>query len=153
MAGKTALTCRRDPLVRQFRAQALPRIIRTFGPSEVWIFGSRVRGDAMMESDLDVVVVAPCFEGVSWPERGARVLLEAGITTPVEPLCYTPAEFQAKRNDLGIVNAAVSEGLRIYAKRRTGRRPRSRPGRRRSGDWDNRRGRLTLRRQASRPRD
>jgi hypothetical protein len=123
MAGKTALTCRRDPLIRRFRTQYLPRILRTFDPSEVWIFGSRVRGDAMMESDLDVVVVAPCFEGVPWPERGARVLLEAGITTPVEPLCYTPAEFQAKGNELGIVNAAVSEGMQLYKKRRAGRRP------------------------------
>jgi predicted nucleotidyltransferase len=31
----------------------------TFGPAEVWLFGSRARGDARVDSDWDLLVVLP----------------------------------------------------------------------------------------------
>ncbi len=129
MARPTDLTFERDPLVRRFRTRYLPRIRRAFRPSEVWLFGSRVRGDAMMESDLDVVVVSNAFVSVAWPDRAARVLLAAEVTDALEILCYTPSEFDAKKLELGIVQAAVEEGRRVHplprpAKGRAhGRRP------------------------------
>ena len=68
----------------------------------------------MVESDLDVVVVAECFDGTPWPDRTSRVLLAAEVVDPLEILCYTPAEFRAKRAELGIVQAVVSEGRRVF---------------------------------------
>lgn len=118
MARQADLSYARDPLVREFRMKWLPRIVRAFRPSEVWLFGSRVRGDALAESDLDVVVVSTAFEGVPWPDRASRVLLAARAAAPLEVLCYTPEEFRARRTELGVVQAAVEEGRRVHPIRR-----------------------------------
>lgn len=114
MARQADLTYARDPLVREFRRTWLPRIVRAFSPSEVWLFGSRVRGDALEESDLDIVVVSEAFQEVPWPNRASRVLLATRAAAPLEILCYTPAEFRAKREEFGIVQAAVEEGRRVH---------------------------------------
>ncbi len=118
MARQADLTYARDPLVRQFKRTWLPRIVRAFRPSEVWLFGSRVRGDALLDSDLDIVVVSDAFAGVPWPNRTTRVLLAARAAAPLEILCYTPAEFRDKRTEFGIVQAAVEEGRRVHPSRR-----------------------------------
>ncbi|GEM_PF-6499609 len=68
----------------------------------------------MVESDLDVVIVAERFEGTPWPDRTSRVLLAAHVVDPLEILCYAPTEFAVKRTELGIVQAAVSEGRRVF---------------------------------------
>lgn len=75
----------------------------------------------MMESDLDVVVVSEAFAGTPWPDRAARVLLAAQVTDALEILCYTPDEFETKKTELGIVQAAVEEGRRVF--RDSGRMP------------------------------
>ncbi len=117
MARRATLNYRNDPLVDRFRAIYLPRILLAFDPREVWLFGSRVRGDAMRTSDLDVVVVATAFEGVPWPERTTRVLLAAEVVDALEILCYTPAEFAEKREEPCIVQAVVEEGRRVHPAR------------------------------------
>lgn len=102
-----------DPLIRLFMESYLPRIRKLFSPQQVWLFGSRVRGDALEESDLDVIVVAASFEGVAWPERWSQILKRADVKHAIEFLCYTPKEFKRKRKQLGIVEAAVEEGVRV----------------------------------------
>ncbi|MBI4613898.1 MAG: nucleotidyltransferase domain-containing protein [Planctomycetes bacterium] len=118
MARKTVLKYSNDPLVRKFREVYLPRIVAAFDPEEVWLFGSRVRGDAMVESDLDAIVVSEAFAGVAWPERMVCVARAADLKNAIEILCYTPEEFRGKREELGIVQAAVEEGRRVHSKRR-----------------------------------
>ena len=119
MDRKAAL---KDPLLRRFQMRYLPRIRKAFAPEEVWAFGSRVRGDAMEESDLDVLIVSRKFEGIPWPNRSAVVFLAARIRDSLEILCYTPSEFQEKRQEIGIVQAAVEEGRRLFPKKNNGPR-------------------------------
>ena len=102
-----------DPVIRHFMEDCLPRLRDAFAPSEVWLFGSRVRGDALEESDLDVVVVAESFAPIPWVERMAAVSRAARPDRWMEFLCYTPSEFAEKREQLCIVQAAVEEGFRV----------------------------------------
>ncbi len=105
----------RDEHVARFRAEVLPRLVERFRPARVLVFGSRARGDALQESDLDVLVVADAFRDVPWLERAARVYRECDIRQPVELLCYTPEEYARKRGELGIVRAASEEGVDLLA--------------------------------------
>lgn len=79
----------------------------------------------MVESDLDIVVVSDTFAGVPWPNRTTRVLLAAGVTDALEILCYTPSEFSNKKRELGIVQAVVTEGKRVYLRPSRARRSRA----------------------------
>lgn len=85
-----------------------------FPGARVILFGSRARGDHFKDSDYDLLVISPAFEGVRFGERMARVFdLWDQYPAEIEPLCYTPAEFEMKRHELGIVRQAVAEGIEI----------------------------------------
>ena len=91
------------------RSVYLPRIRERFGPCRVILFGSWARGDALVDSDLDLV--SPQFEGVSFLDRAARVFEEVDLVLGADLLCYTPEEFGRKREEEGIVRTAVEEGI------------------------------------------
>jgi hypothetical protein len=100
-----------DPVLRRFAARYLPRLRRRYRPALVLAFGSRARGDALAESDVDLVVVSDRFRGVPFLERAARLLGDLDVPFAVDVLCYTPEEFHRKRRELGIVSAALEEGV------------------------------------------
>ena len=63
-----------------------------------WLVGSRARGDAAPESDIDVIIVAPTDR--PFVERFRDYLpavLAAGVG--VDLLVYTPEEFEQMRNE------------------------------------------------------
>ena len=102
-----------DPVVRRFAARYLPRLKRLYRPAMVLVFGSRARGDALAESDLDLLVVSERFRGVPFVERASRLLTDLDLDIPAEVLCYTPEELARKGQELGIVSLALEEGLRL----------------------------------------
>jgi len=84
-----------------------------YDPEKILLFGSRARGDYLLESDVDILIVSKKFEGTNWLKRIMDVsLLWNGLVT-LEPICYTPAEFDEKKKMIGIVNEAVREGLEL----------------------------------------
>lgn len=82
-----------------------------FEPRKVLVFGSRARGDALQDSDLDLLIVAEAFREIRWLDRPVRVVEDCDIRFGVELLCYTPEEYQRKREELGIVRTATEEGV------------------------------------------
>lgn len=116
-----AAALKKDPKIREFLSRPMPLLRRRLRAQEVWIFGSRARGDSLEHSDLDVLIVSSAFEGVTWPERGRLLFERIGPMPGVEALCYTPQEFRRRRREIGIVAEAVREGFRVLPSRiRTG---------------------------------
>ncbi|HII30302.1 nucleotidyltransferase [Candidatus Woesearchaeota archaeon CG10_big_fil_rev_8_21_14_0_10_47_5] len=98
-----------DKWIKDFKK----RLYEKYKPEKIIIFGSRARKDNLIESDIDFVIVSKMFEGMKWPRRLAAVSeLWKGLIA-IEPLCYTPKEFDIKKRQLGIVNRAVDEGVEI----------------------------------------
>lgn len=102
-----------DERIARFRREALPRLVRRYRPARVLVFGSRARGEALKDSDLDVLIVAEAFRGVRWLDRPVRVAEDCDIRFGVELLCYTPDEYERKLGELGIVRTASEEGLEL----------------------------------------
>jgi len=100
-----------DERVEAFRREVLPRLVEQFRPRKVLVFGSRARGEALRDSDLDLLVVAQAFAGVRWLDRAARVEESVGLPGGVELLCYTPEEYARKVEEFGIVRTATLEGV------------------------------------------
>jgi predicted nucleotidyltransferase len=98
-----------DPFVFDF-AQALHEHI---GATKVILFGSRARGDWLKESDYDFVVVSPQFADVHFIRRAVPLYDYWKGHPGVELLCYTPEEFERKREQIGIVAEAVREGIEL----------------------------------------
>jgi uncharacterized protein len=102
-----------DPIVARLTSELLPRFKQAYRPQLVLLFGSRARGDALEDSDVDLLVVSERFRGTPFLDRAAAVLRELDAPFGVDVLCYTPEEFESKRQELGVVSAAVEEGLTL----------------------------------------
>lgn len=102
-----------DPKVAAFVRDQLPRLRERFAPLRVIVFGSRARGEALSTSDLDLILVSPRFASVPFLERPVKVLESLDYPGGLELLCYTPEEFEAKREEMGIVRAAEQEGVEL----------------------------------------
>lgn len=79
-------------------------------PLRVILFGSRARGDAWEHSDWDVLLVAPEFRGIPFPERDAP-LRRFLRWHRVDLFCYTPEEFETLAQQMGLVQTALAEGI------------------------------------------
>ncbi|MCS7300780.1 MAG: nucleotidyltransferase domain-containing protein [Fimbriimonadales bacterium] len=103
-----------DGVVEKFVHEALPRLVEQIQPNMVLIFGSRARGEARSDSDLDVIVVARLFETVPFLKRMPMVLRLLRFPHAVDFLCYTPEEFEQIRSCSSIVYQALQEGKVVY---------------------------------------
>ncbi len=101
-------------------------IVLRFAPEKIILFGSRARGDARPDSDVDLLVVTP----VRGSKRDLRVRIATALSRiPVatDVLVATPDELTRFRDIPGSqVYPAVHEGRALYERRRrSARRPES----------------------------
>jgi len=83
---------------------------------DVVIFGSRARDDYHPDSDVDVLIVSPDFEGVPAYKRPKLFYRHWEYDELPDPefICLTPTEFEERREKQPhIVSTAVSEGVSV----------------------------------------
>jgi len=68
----------------------------------VYLFGSRARGDARPDSDIDLIIVSSAFSGMP-PWKRWEVLGDAlsEVFEPIEVRAYSPEEFDSRASFLG----------------------------------------------------
>lgn len=97
--------------------EIVQRIVDAIHPQRIILFGSRARGDARPDSDLDLLVIADSSE----PRyRRAAPLYGAlsDILIPMDILVYTPQEVEEWSGvRQAFVTTAVREGKVLYEKR------------------------------------
>ena len=119
---ETAMETRRERYTPQVTDSLLSDMVRAIvaevDPEQVILFGSRARGDAREDSDVDLLVIesTPFGNGRSRRREAARlyqVLSEFDISTDV--LVYSRDEVEYWRNSLNNVLArALREGKGLY---------------------------------------
>ena len=102
-----------DPKLAEFVREHLPTLRERLAPLRAIAFGSRARGDALSTSDLDLILVSPQFAAVPFLKRPVEVLEALDYPGGLELLCYTPEEFEEKREEFGIVRVALDEGIAL----------------------------------------
>ncbi len=88
----------------------LNRVKACFPLDRAIIFGSRARGDELVDSDYDLILVSEAFRSLGWTERATVVLEFWDLDVGLEVLCYTPEEFARKAAEIGTVSEALKEG-------------------------------------------
>lgn len=103
-----------DPVVLCFAA-----LMRDRYGADVYLFGSRSRGDHQHDSDYDLVAVSPVFAGQRLVER-ARDRFDlwrdaGGRFLGLDLHCYAPEEFSRELDSLSYLGEANERGelLRI----------------------------------------
>lgn len=90
------------------------RILAVSHPEQIILFGSRARGEAGPDSDLDLLVVA---RGIGAPRRESTRLRRAlrGLLVPVDVIVATPEQIERHRDTIGLVyRQALREGRVLY---------------------------------------
>ena len=93
------------------------RIVHTFHPIKIILFGSYARGEEKLDSDIDLLVI---LEKVINKRKDAvkirRILSDLEISKDI--LVTTPEEIKEKGNLVGtILKPALEEGLVIYERK------------------------------------
>ena len=100
---------------QEFEAE-LNRIIeglRRYGAEKVILFGSFARGDYNAGSDVDLLIVKDTDQ--PFTERSADVWRMCPSALTIEPLVYTPGEFeQMVREGNPFILQVMREGIVIY---------------------------------------
>jgi len=63
---------------------------------KVYLFGSYAKGEMTMDSDIDLAIVSSSFGKNRFDDNVALGKLTWGIDTRIEPIGFTPEEFQAR---------------------------------------------------------
>ncbi len=100
---------KKDPRIRKFSQ----KLRKKFRISKIILFGSRATGDNLKSSDYDFIIVSKDFKNMFFTDRISKMYDFWEFDVPIEALCYTPEEFEKKRNGISIVREAVRTGLEI----------------------------------------
>lgn len=103
---------RKDVELETFRC-SLPRIRSKFAPEKLYLFGSRASGEELVSSDLDVVMVSEHFGGMKFIDRISAVLELIEPPVGIDLLCYTPEEFERKKEEIGIVRESLKCNMEL----------------------------------------
>lgn len=105
-----------DRLIREM----VDTIVREADPDTVILFGSRARGDARPDSDVDLLIVEPAAFGPQNSRRNetARLYLALRkLAMPKDLLIYSRDEFERfKESPQHIVARARQEGVVLHAR-------------------------------------
>ncbi len=88
-------------------------VTKKFHPEKVILFGSRARGDNLLESDYDLLFVSAEFKKYTIYERMVEVYKLQDVPVVIDIVCLTPQEFKAQQKIEGVVRDAVREGVEI----------------------------------------
>ena len=92
------------------------RIVRSFRPDRIVLFGSQARGGARRDSDVDLLVVVPTVEHRRRTAARIHTALQ-GIPLGKDVIVVTPEDVQRLADLAGtIVHPALREGQTIYVR-------------------------------------
>lgn len=106
-----------DPKKEQDLDKLVALIKDLYDPQEVWIFGSQARGDWLLDSDIDLMIVGRKIGG---PKRG-EIYVQATkrkIRVGFDAVFVSREDFERHRKDeKSIYGNAANEGQVIYSRR------------------------------------
>lgn len=102
-----------DRLIEKFRKVALPTLIKEFKPDKVLLFGSRVKGAARKESDIDLIVISPSFKDIPFIKRMPLVLKKVTFSNHVDYICYTREEYENIKDASSVIMDAREQSVEL----------------------------------------
>lgn len=112
MAGWKKQMQGNDPALTEM----LTRLIKTFQPELIYLFGSKARDDAGPDSDYDLMIVVP--DDAPLERRRSRLAYQAlrGTRTAADVLVWTRAAFDSRLHlSASLPATIVREGKLLYA--------------------------------------
>lgn len=97
-------------------AEIVHRLVATFHPERIYLFGSRARGDAGPDSDYDLMVIVP--DSAPPERRDSRRAYEVlwGLWSAADVLVWTKNAFESRLHlKASLPSIILDEGRLLYA--------------------------------------
>jgi predicted nucleotidyltransferase len=106
---------------RQFSSlidDLINRIVEAAHPLRIILFGSTARGEAGIDSDIDVLVVMP--DGTHRSETARQLYRQlSGFGSPIDIVVATPSLLEQHKDNRGLIYRNIlTEGQEIYVAQR-----------------------------------
>jgi len=93
----------------------LARIVEKYHPEQVWLYGSRARGDARLDSDWDLFIVAPDATDERDMNPAVAAELRRGSGVYADSIPCRASEFCEDRTVVNtLCNEVTCDGILIY---------------------------------------
>lgn len=103
----------RDKKIQDAFTDIIQNIIRNYTPQKIVLFGSYARGEAHEGSDIDLMLIKETSK--RFIDRIADVIKLNNTLIPLEPLVYSPFEFETmKKEKRNFIMTIEEEGIEIY---------------------------------------
>jgi predicted nucleotidyltransferase len=99
-----------DTITNQRIKLELKKLKKKYKNTKIILFGSRAKNTHLHRSDVDIIAISPDFETIPFRKRPDYYLDNWKLPLDLEVLCYTPDEFDRKKQEIGLVSQAVKEG-------------------------------------------
>lgn len=95
--------------------EVVRRIVASWAPTQIWLFGSRARGNATPESDWDLLVVVPetVDESQLDPVAAWRLGKDSGVRADIVP-CRAVDFDEDRRTPNTLAFEAATRGQLVY---------------------------------------
>lgn len=114
---RRAPTVQPDLAAEAYLQVAVARLVEQFDPQRIVLFGSRARGDAHPDSDIDLLVVLSTVND-HWAAVGSMLDALADRTIPVDIVVADENDLARRGNVVGsILHPALREGRVLYERR------------------------------------
>jgi len=87
--------------------------IKGINLDKVILFGSYARNKQNENSDVDLLIISDDFENIKSFKRAKDLYLTWDVDIDVDFVCLTNRELEKKKNEIGIINQALKEGIVI----------------------------------------
>jgi hypothetical protein len=104
-----------DYWLGKFKKEALPKLVEEFKPEKVILFGSRVKGTAREDSDIDIIITSPYFANVQFIKRMPLVIRKVPFAKHVDYICYTPDEYEKIKNESSLLMDVAENSIELIA--------------------------------------
>lgn len=91
----------------------LKKLKEELNVEEVIFFGSRVCGNHLLDSDLDIIVISKSFEGMPFLQRMELLYRLWDGKHTLEQFPYTPSELKKFKRSKVVIFEALSKGIRV----------------------------------------
>jgi len=116
--GRTPRSTKDDALLQEddYLRRVVECLVTQYRPEQIYLFGSKARGEERVASDYDLMVVVKARPDWKERKRVHQVLWKAGLRRAMDIVLFTEEGFKA-RIDLknSLPSAVVEEGKLLYA--------------------------------------
>lgn len=84
-----------------------------FRGANIFLFGSRARGNPHEYSDYDLIVISDKFSETDFVDRGGVIRRKTKTPLAADLLCYTPQEFEEIRKESIVIKDAMQYAIAL----------------------------------------